>query len=555
MVEDNSKENRQPASGVMLDNRRLEREAQAGFWPDKVLTDYFNETLKTRPGELALVTFRMDSGSEIRLSFAELNQRIDLIAANLIRLGVKPGDVVSYQLPNGWEFVALLLACVRIGAVSNPLMPIFRFRELEFMVGRAGSKLLIVPRVFRNFDHEAMARKLQETLPLLEKVIIVDGHGADSFTDVLLSTQDARLNPVPAGMGPNDVLKLMYTSGTTGEPKGVMHSSNTLLATVIRLAERIELSGGDVMFVPTPFAHSFGFVYGIMMSVYLGIPLVTMDVWDPVLAVELIERYAVSFSFGTPPFLSDLVHLPGVDQRRLRPFRLFLASGAPIPRALVSEAEKNLGVRVEIAFGMTELGIVSATSPAHPEEGWDTDGFDLPASETRIVDADRKELPAGREGSLECRGSSTFVGYHRRPDLYAVDEDGWFDTGDLARKNANGYIRIVGRKKDIIIRGGENIPVVEVERLIHEIPQVLDVALVAMPDPRLGERVCAFITLHVGMQLSLQELTDNLEGRYLARQYMPERLEIVEALPRTPTGKIQKFVLRQLAAELAGKPS
>src|SRR3990172_6711835 len=163
MVEDNSKENRQPASGVMLDNRRLEREAQAGFWPDKVLTDYFNETLKTRPGELALVTFRMDSGSEIRLSFAELNQRIDLIAANLIRLGVKPGDVVSYQLPNGWEFVALLLACVRIGAVSNPLMQIFRFRELEFMVGRAGSKLLIVPRVFRNFDHEAMARKLQET--------------------------------------------------------------------------------------------------------------------------------------------------------------------------------------------------------------------------------------------------------------------------------------------------------------------------------------------------------------------------------------------------------
>jgi len=292
-----------------------------------------------------------------------------------------------------------------------------------------------------------------------------------------------------------------------------------------------------------------------MMSVYLGIPLVTMDVWDPVAAVELMSRHAVSFSFGTPPFLSDLVHLPGVDQRRLRSFRLFLASGAPIPRALVSEAEKNLGVRVEIAFGMTELGIVSATSPAHPEEGWDTDGFDLPASETRIVDADRKELPAGREGSLECRGSSTFVGYHRRPDLYAVDEDGWFDTGDLARKNANGYIRIVGRKKDIIIRGGENIPVVEVERLIHEIPQVLDVALVAMPDPRLGERVCAFITLHVGMQLSLQELTDNLEGRYLARQYMPERLEIVEALPRTPTGKIQKFVLRQLAAELAGKPS
>lgn len=548
-----SRDKSQPSDrmpGLMLDDRRLEQEVRAGFWPDRVLTDYLDTILKDRPGGTALVAYRADLGREIRLTYAELNVHVNNIAANLTRLGVQPGDVVSYQLPNWWEFVGLLLACIRIGAISNPLMPIFRRRELEFMVGRVGAKVLITPAVFRNFDHAAMAGKLQSALPSLEHVIIVDGQGKHSFAGQLLAASATSRLAHHEGLTPNQVLKVMYTSGTTGEPKGVMHTSNTLLSTTIALAERIGVTGKDVMFVPTPFAHSFGFVYGIMLSIHLGIPLVTLDVWEPATAIALMERHGVTFSFGTPPFLSDLAHFPNVRQRRLDALRLFLASGAPIPRALAREVERNLGLKVEVAFGMTELGIVSATNPALPDLGRDSDGYDLVSCETRIVDAERRELPPGAAGSLECRGSSTFVGYHRRPDLYAVDAEGWFDTGDLAKKDADGCLQIVGRKKDIIIRGGENIPVVEVEKLIHEIPQVREVALVAMPDPRLGERVCAYVALHEGALLTLAEVVDFLEARGLARQYLPERLELVEELPKTPSGKTQKYLLREQAARL-----
>jgi cyclohexanecarboxylate-CoA ligase len=535
--------------GLMLDDMRLEREARAGFWPNHVLTDYFDAWLNSRPNDTALIAHRTDQGTETRLTYAELDVHVNNIAANLTRMGVQPGDVVSYQLPNRWEFVALLLACIRIGAVSNPLMPIFRRRELEFMVGRVGAKILIVPAIFRNFDHAAMAGKLQPALPALEHVIIVDGQSEQSFAVQLLAAP-ASQPASNASLTPNQVLKVMYTSGTTGEPKGVMHTSNTLLSTIIALVDRIGVTGKDVMFVPTPFAHSFGFVYGIMLSVHLGIPLVTLDVWKPATAITLMERHGVTFSFGTPPFLSDLAYFPSVRQRKLDNLRLFLASGAPIPRALAREAERNFGLKVEVAFGMTELGIVSATDPARPDLGRDSDGYDLASCETRIVDAERRELPPSSAGSLECRGSSTFVGYHRRPDLYAVDAEGWFDTGDLAKKNAAGCLQIVGRKKDIIIRGGENIPVVEVEKLIHEMPQVREAALVAMPDLRLGERVCAYITTHAGAPLSLTEVVEFLEGRGLARQYLPERLELVEGLPKTPSGKIQKYLLREQAARL-----
>jgi cyclohexanecarboxylate-CoA ligase len=539
------------ASGVMLDGRRLQREARAGFWPHKVLTDYFDKTLGERSGDLALLAYRKDPGTAQGFTYAELNERVNRIAANLIRLGVLPGDVVSFQLPNWWEFIAVFLACIRIGAVSNPLMPIFRSRELEFMVGRAEAKILIVPRVFRNFDHEALALDLQQKLPMLEKVIVVGGEDENAFADVLSADHGGTFDPANTLMQPDDIMKLMYTSGTTGEPKGVMHSSNTLLTSVEHVAHRLGLGSTDVILVSSPFAHSFGFVYGIMMSVYLGTPLITMDVWDPETAIAIMERHAVSFTFGAPSFLSDLINVPGVNQRQLDSFRLFLASGAPIPQALVDQAGKTLKAQVATAFGMTELGIVSATRPEHREEGGKTDGFNLPFCELRVIGADQQELPAGMEGSLQWRSSTAFLGYFRRPDLYNVDEDGWFDTGDLAIKYANGYIRIVGRLKDIIIRGGENIPVVELEKLIYEMPQVNDVALVSMPDPRLGEKVCAFVTLHQGQHLTLRNVTDFLESRNLARQYLPERLEIVDEMPRTPAGKVQKYILREITAKFA----
>jgi cyclohexanecarboxylate-CoA ligase len=287
-----------------------------------------------------------------------------------------------------------------------------------------------------------------------------------------------------------------------------------------------------------------------MMSLYLGARLVTMDVWDPVRAAEIMERQGVTFMFGATPFLADITNLPVIEQRSLGRFRLFLTAGAPVPPTLIDRARSVLDASIVPGFGMTELGLVSSVLPSAPDRGWESDGVALPHAELRVVDAKHRELARGMEGELQCRGSSLFVGYHRRPDLYEIDEQGWFATGDLGRMDEDGYIRIVGRSKDIIIRGGENIPVVEIEKLIHEMSQVNEVAIVGMPDARLGERSCAFVSLHKDQKLTLGQLTYFLESKSLARQYLPEKLVVIDSMPKTPAGKLQKFKLRKMASHL-----
>ena len=544
-------------SGVYLDRQRIEREAAAGNWPERVLTDYFDDTLRAHPDKPALVAYKAEDGSRTDFTYADLAAPVKRIAANLLRLGIGKGDVVSFQLPNWWEFVALHLACVRIGAVSNPLMPIFRAHELEFMVGRAESKMLVVPETFHNFDHLALGLALQAKLPALAHVVAAGKQGDGGFAHELLADHGQPLAFEGSRMQPNDIMQLLYTSGTTGEPKGVMHSSNTLLGSIPRVAERLGLGADEVIFMPSPFAHQIGFCYGIMMTFALGATMITTDVWNPATAAGIIEDHAVTCGFAATPFLSDLANLPGIETRNLDRFRLFITSGAPVPPSLVKQAHEILKASVVTGWGMTEVVLATSTLPTGDEADLLTDGSMVPGSEVRVVGDDGRELPRGQIGRLECRGSTLFLGYFRRPDLYAVNEDGWFDTGDEARMDDHGNIRIVGRSKDIIIRGGENIPVVEVENLIYEMPQVADAALIAVPDARLGERGCAFVTLRQGQHMTLEQLVAFLEGKQLARQYLPERLEILDEMPKTPIGKIQKFRLREIASGLSigGQPA
>jgi cyclohexanecarboxylate-CoA ligase len=535
-------------SGLVPDSKRIERESKLGFWPDKTIDDYLDESLALRPTSDFLVAYRSDETEPVSLSFSELASRVALVAANLERLGVKRGDVVSFQIPNCWQFVAVHLACVRIGAISNPLMPIFREREVDFMVRSCRSSVLIVPKVFRKYDHAELAARIQQNVPTLRHVIVIDGDDDHSFDATLLRPQGQGKDENRIGLSPNDIMKIMFTSGTTGEPKGVMHTSNTILSSMPTLTGRLGLSSHDVIFMPSPFGHSIGFCYGILMSLYLGARLITMDVWDPKKAVEIIERHGVSFMFGATPFVSDIVNFPGIDQRRLEHFRIFLTAGAPVPPTLVDKGKSVLSASIVPGYGMTELGLASSILPTALDRGRETDGMALPHVELRVVDDNQCEQVRGMEGELQCRGSSLFVGYHARPDLYEIDGQGWFSTGDLARMDADGYIRIVGRSKDIIIRGGENIPVVEVEYLIHEMPQVNEVAIVGMPDERLGERSCAFVSLHQGQDLTLAQVTAFLESRNLAKQYLPEKLVVIDSMPTTPAGKLQKFRLRELAS-------
>jgi cyclohexanecarboxylate-CoA ligase len=299
-------------------------------------------------------------------------------------------------------------------------------------------------------------------------------------------------------------------------------------------------------------AHQTGFMYGLMMPILLQASAVLQDIWEPKQAIALIRDEAVSFTMASTPFLSDLARTVVEAGTPVPSLRSFLCAGAPIPGALVEQARAALGAKIVSAWGMTENGAVTLTLPDDPDErSIHSDGCPLPGVELRVVDPEGRDLPAGEVGKLLVRSCSNFGGYLHRPQHNACDAEDWFDTGDLARLDARGYVRITGRSKDVIIRGGENIPVVEVEALLYRHPGVAMAAIVGYPDERLGERACAVVVPRPGHRVDLASILDFLKGQKMAAQYLPERLELREAMPATPSGKIQKFKLREWLRQLS----
>jgi cyclohexanecarboxylate-CoA ligase len=350
--------------------------------------------------------------------------------------------------------------------------------------------------------------------------------------------------------GPDDITQLIYTSGTTGEPKGVMHSANTLMANIVPYAQRLKLGKDDIVLMASPLAHQTGFMYGLMMPIMLRASVILQDVWDPARATEIIREERVTFTMASTPFLTDLTRAVSETGKGVPSLKTFLCAGAPIPGPLVEQARATLGAKIVSAWGMTENGAVTLIKLDDDDNlAFTTDGCALPGAEVGVIDAESKPLPPGEIGRLVVRACSNFGGYLKRPQWNGTDAEGWFDTGDLARIDADGYIRISGRSKDVIIRGGENIPVVEIEALLYRHPAVAQVAIVAYPDERLGERACAVIVPKAGQTIDFAAMTEFLKQQKLAMQYIPERLVVREAMPATPSGKIQKFRLRDMLRE------
>lgn len=535
---------------ILLSPERLESNRSAGYWTDRLLTDYLDDAIARDPDRVAIVDNNSERGSRQVLTYGELSEQVDRIALGLSRLGVGVADVVAFQLPNWWQFVAIHLACVRLGAVSNPLMPIFRQREMGFMLQFAGAKVVIVPEQFRGFDHPAMIESLRADLPEMQHLLVIGKDGNGSFERELLQPGgDAPALYRASGHDANRVMQLLYTSGTTGQPKGVMQTSNTLIFGTREYISALGLDENEVCMMASPMAHQTGFMYGMMTAMMLGAPLVLQDVWDADRAWQIIRDEKVTFSMGATPFLSDLANSQQREACHDGTFRTFVCGGAPIPEVLLEQVNGH-GINAYAGWGMTECGVVTLSKPGDSEAKiLGSDGNALPGTEVKVVDESRASQPAGVEGDLLVRGGTNFVGYLKRPEAYGHDADGWFDTGDRAIMDADGYIRIAGRTKDIIIRGGENIPVAEVEGLLYRHPAVADAAVVAMPDPRLGERGCAFVTLKPGQSLDFKSMQDYFEAEQMTRHYTPERLEILELMPRTATGKIQKFQLREQAQQ------
>ena len=541
---------------VQIDAKAKERYYRLGWWRDSTLVDDFGKVWQRFPEKDALVANHTEDRRSERKSYAEYAALVERAAGALIELGVEPGDVVSVQLPNWWQFNVMLLATFRAGASFNPILPAHRKRDVRFVAGLLGSKVLVLPERFRRFGYAEMARELVGEGSPLGRVIIVDGapRGEElSFEEFVLGRPWEEVHAAELSRrraDPDQLAELMFTSGTTGEPKGVAHTHNTQFARARSIFETLGLTSEDVVFVPSTVAHSTGLVYGCITPAMFGMKAVYQDIWDPEAALDIIESEGVTWSFVTTTFVVDMIRAQEMAPRNLSSLRYLVCGGAAIPPAVAIQAKDVLGTRLMAVWGMTENGAVTCTQPGeHLLEAAESDGLPCPWMELKVVDPDSREaLGPGTVGELMVRGASQMLGYIKRPTLTAraFDDEGWFLTGDLARLDAQGHLRVTGRLKDIIVRGGENIPVAEVEAALYEHPDLLDAAVVSYPDERLGERACAFVVPRPGRKVTLGDLTAYLDRLGVARVYWPERIQVISEMPYTLTGKVKKFELRAL---------
>jgi cyclohexanecarboxylate-CoA ligase len=542
-----------PSFETTLTAERITALTTAGYWKNETLDRYLDRWATSRPDKTAVV----DGAG--RLTWAGLARRVERVAYGLRAAGIERGAVISCQLPNWNEWVLLALAALRLGVILNPIPPTYRANELRFILRTLGSEAFVIPARFRKFDYVEMVAGLRAEAPALREVFVcrgAPGPNTRSFAALTDTAWESRADrgTLP-GTDPNDVAEVIFTSGTTGEPKGVMHTSNTALSIIYPLIARLGFGEDDVALMSSTFGHQTGYLYGYCLTLLLGSTGVWLDSWSAEEAARLIGAERVTYTMGATPFLQDLTYAPALERHDISSLRLFISAGASIPRKLVQDARQRLHCAISAGWGMTENGLVTCNGLDDPEAKiFGTDGCPLPGLELQVADDKARPLPPKTEGDLLVRGHSQFVGYWKRPAFTreAHTDDGWFRTGDRAMLDAEGYVSITGRSKDLIIRGGENISVAEVENLLFAHPKITNVAVVAMPDPRLVERACAFVIPTPGAAVTLEEIVQYLESKALARHKFPERLEIVGEFPMTPSGKIQKYRLRELIARRLG---
>jgi cyclohexanecarboxylate-CoA ligase len=504
-----------------------------GMWDGTLIDASLAAVASADPDRLAVV----DRGRTF--TYGELDRRIRRLAGALTVRGLVPGDVVSWMLPNWVEALITHHAALRIGAISNPIIPIYRHNETAFILRQAQSKIIVIPDRFRGFDYPSMLKEIRKDLPDLHTAVVVgSAANADIGFEDLVSEGGADFAPYAAREGNNCAL-LLYTSGTTSAPKGVLHTHNTLNYETRSVVDFYNLTRSDVVFMPSPVGHITGILYGLQLPFVLGTSVVLLDIWEPGRAIELISTHSCSFVVAATPFLHGIVHHPTLTVSNVTSLRVFACGGADVPPELIRTATSALSCTVSRGYGSSEFPTATGTNATDPlEMRATTDGRTIGAAQIRVNEA----------GELEVRGPEMFVGYlDDSVNAGAFTDDGWFRTGDLARLSPGGYVEITGRSKDIIIRGGENISAKEIEDHLFEHPLIADIGIVAYPDPILGERVCAVVVPSAGEAISLPAITHWLAARNIARQKLPEHLIVLDELPRTPSGKVQKYKLRELA--------
>jgi cyclohexanecarboxylate-CoA ligase len=529
-----------------------------GAWREKPLGEYLEEAADAWPGAVAALTLDPATGeATASMTYAEMRAATRRVAGGLAQLGVGTGDVVAVMTQNRLEFGLLVFAIASLGAVYTGIPVTYGVHEATFEVTRSRAKVLVLPALFRRRDLLALAGDVRTSAPHDVHVVVLDGRapnksGWSSF-EQLAATDPIQLEPVRAG----GLAQLGFTSGTTNEPKAVMNTHQTLDTMICSWRRHI---GEDIFrprfvnLVMSPVGHSTGYFWGALLTALVGGTAAYLEAWNPDGAVRAIEQHGVNVMIGSPTFLLDLMRADVEGERELGSLTMIGVAGAPIPRALVPLARERFGCFICPAWGMTENGIGVSATPDLPTDRVDvSDGVAVPGTEVRIVDEHDREVPPGSEGNLQIAGPGLFAGYYARPDFtQEAFVEGWFRTGDRAVIDPDGFVTLTGRTKDIIIRGGENIPVAAVESVLYRHPAVQDAAVIAVPDPRLGERACAVVKLAPAGSLDMEGMLSFLLAQGLSKRFLPERLEFVEHMPKTPSGKIRKVELRQRFAITSG---
>ncbi|EKR7605186.1 medium-chain fatty-acid--CoA ligase [Escherichia coli] len=517
---------------------------QQGLWGDASLADYWQQTARAMPDKIAVVD---NHGASY--NYSALDHAASCLANWMLAKGIESGDRIAFQLPGWCEFTVIYLACLKIGAVSVPLLPSWREAELVWVLNKCQAKMFFAPTLFKQTRPVDLILPLQNQLPQLQQIVGVDKL-APATSSLSLSQIIADNTPLTTAITTHgdELAAVLFTSGTEGLPKGVMLTHNNILASERAYCARLNLTWQDVFMMPAPLGHATGFLHGVTAPFLIGARSVLLDIFTPDACLALLEQQRCTCMLGATPFVYDLLNVLEKQPADLSALRFFLCGGTTIPKKVARECQQR-GIKLLSVYGSTESSPHAVVNLDDPLSRFmHTDGYAAAGVEIKVVDDARKTLPPGCEGEEASRGPNVFMGYFDEPELTAraLDEEGWYYSGDLCRMDEAGYIKITGRKKDIIVRGGENISSREVEDILLQHPKIHDACVVAMPDERLGERSCAYVVLKAPHHsLSLEEVVAFFSRKRVAKYKYPEHIVVIEKLPRTASGKIQKFLLRK----------
>ncbi|END0959656.1 TPA: medium-chain fatty-acid--CoA ligase [Escherichia coli] len=517
---------------------------QQGLWGDASLADYWQQTARAMPDKIAVVD---NHGASY--TYSALDHAASCLANWMLAKGIESGDRIAFQLPGWCEFTVIYLACLKIGAVSVPLLPSWREAELVWVLNKCQAKMFFAPTLFKQTRPVDLILPLQNQLPQLQQIVGVDklAPATSSLSLSQIIADNTSLTTAITTHG-DELAAVLFTSGTEGLPKGVMLTHNNILASERAYCARLNLTWQDVFMMPAPLGNATGFLHGVTAPFLIGARSVLLDIFTPDACLALLEQQRCTCMLGATPFVYDLLNVLEKQPADLSALRFFLCGGTTIPKKVARECQQR-GIKLLSVYGSTESSPHAVVNLDDPLSRFmHTDGYAAAGVEIKVVDDARKTLPPGCEGEEASRGPNVFMGYFDEPELTAraLDEEGWYYSGDLCRMDEAGYIKITGRKKDIIVRGGENISSREVEDILLQHPKIHDACVVAMSDERLGERSCAYVVLKAPHHsLSLEEVVAFFSRKRVAKYKYPEHIVVIEKLPRTTSGKIQKFLLRK----------